>query len=331
MWARWLTLLSKRKAKTPIKVDMDTRIWKHLLGFLLIVGGMAAVLEWRYKNYVTVPDILYYKLEEDGSKYTHLYIGNSHIGAFHAYNPDSNAKVRNLSLQGQDLFKEWVALKKWLPKMPNVKTVVLGLDYEIIGQNQTLSGEEFLDRQFFRYTDTLYRYSFSNVMMAKSSFFRSNRDIKYLFSNGDNMGDPSKMDLNFIPVESRKKVTDAECRKRALEHSLIKFKKAVIPENEVYLERIISLCKERNVKLLVINTPKSECYKGYLYRENSNYAKQQIDSVLSANGIHYYDFDGDPMFAPDDYADYDHITYDASKKLLDSLFTYAHPIEATKE
>jgi hypothetical protein len=106
-------------------------------------------------------------MDERAPSFTHIYIGNSHTGGFHAYHPDSSAKICNLSMQGQDLFKEYAVLKKWLPKMVNVHDVLLGLDYEVLGQNQALNGEEYLDRQFYRYTDTMYRYSFSNVIMAR--------------------------------------------------------------------------------------------------------------------------------------------------------------------
>jgi hypothetical protein len=128
------------------------------------------------------------------------------------------------------------------------------------------------------------------------------------------------MELNFIPVDSRKRLSDIECKKRATENSVIKFQRKSISENLSYLSNIIDLCGDQKVKLHIVNTPKSECYLGYVNKENTMLAKQKIDSLIATKGMKYYDYVGSSLFNQGEFADYDHINYTASKKLIDLIY-----------
>jgi len=282
------------------------------------MSGTAYFLEWKFRNAYSQPDILFYNLDKKAADYTHVYIGDSHIGVFHEYSSDSTAVVRNLSNGGQDLFKDWVILKKWAPQMKNLKFIMVGVEYELLGHNQTISGEEYLDRQFFKYTDTLYRYSFSNVLMAKSNFFRANRNIGYVFTDTDKKTDLGKLEMNYTPLIGAKK-TLYDCRKRAIEHSVIKFNKKLVAENLAYLQNIIQICKELHIHLLVMTPPKAPCYDNYVDHEVMANAKHLIDSVTTANKVDYLDFYPDKDFQDDAFIDFDHLTPAGVKKLINKI------------
>lgn len=284
--------------------------------FIIIVSASVLALEYRYKNYSTVTDSVYQNLDVNKLKLTHLYIGNSHTINLGTYTNDSNAFVGNFGYQGLDLFKTFALLRKWIPQMKQLKYVYLGLDYEVLGQNQSLSGEEYLDRQFFKYTDTLYKFNVSNVLMSKSNFFRANRDLSYLFKSSSVKKDAT----NFIPLDTKKgNLNDAGCKKRAREHSLIKFKKNLLNENLAYLNEIIQICKKQHVELILFNSPKTSCFRNYVVQENVQLAHSKIDSLLQVNQLHYYDYYSSKDFVDSDFKDYDHLNLIATKRMIDLI------------
>lgn len=284
---------------------------------ILLLGCILTIiffLEYKYKSYQTPADLLFYNLEREANFISTLYIGGSHTGVIENYTKDSSQLVRNLSSQGCDVFKIYAILKKWQPQMPNLKKVYIGIDYEMLGQNQAMFGEEYLDRQFFKYTDTLYKYDFTNILMSKSNFFRANRDLSHLISNENK----EIKAPNFIPLTNTVS-SEIECKKRAIEHSVIKFNSKLISENLNFINSIISLAKNNSIELIVFNAPKQKCFQENVKKETSLLAKQKLDSLFEANQVKYYDFWNDSHFTDSDFGDYDHLNARGVEKLMQKL------------
>lgn len=313
------------------------RFLKFIFLVLAICAASIAVLEFTYRNYSTQADRVFKPYYAKANTVQTLYIGNSHIGVFGEIFPKEIKEVGNMSLGGQDIFRMYTVIKTVLPKSPALKKIYLGLDYDLIGYNQTKSGQEYINREYFQYTDTLYNNTMTNRAMSMSNFFRANRDIAYLFKREKQEDKP----VNFIPVASTPAATSSGtaskattevatplphktidpflCRKRAEEHTLLKFKKQNIDENLDYLQRIVALCKQQNVELILFNPPKTECYKGYSNKEVVINAKHIIDSFSVANKVPYLDFYNDSTFNDDMFVDYDHLNATGVKILSDKL------------
>lgn len=292
---------------------------------ILACAFIIAMLEYRYKNYITSYDYVFSYFYQKKDSVKTVYIGNSHTGALGTVSTIKNNNVVNLSSQGLDLFKIYCTLKKIIPQASKLNKVYLGLDYEMIGQNQTVSGEEYIERQYYKYIDTLYHYDFANRLMSNSHFFRSNRDLKFFFKK-DNGADAIERANAFIPTSSKNKnLNDVDCKKRSREHSVYKFRINLIDENINYLLAIMHLCKENNVRLYLFNAPKSNCYCQHVNIENINYAKHKIDSIALFHNQIYYDYYNSTMFYESDFADYDHLNFNGATKLvyhIDSTIEY---------
>lgn len=314
------------------------RFLKFILSVLLICAITIALLEYGYRNYSTQADRLFKPYYAKANTVETIYIGNSHIGVFNELFPQETKEVGNMSLGGQDIFRMYLALKTIIPKSPNLKKIYLGLDYDLIGYNQCKSGQEYIDREYFPYTGELYNNTMTNRAMSMSNFFRSNRDIAYLFKKPE-----EKKPLNFIPVASTPVAESNDtaakeiaaqvvvphkthdpfmCRKRAEEHSLLKFKQKNIPENLDYLNRIVQLCSKHNIQLILFDPPKTDCYRANCSKENVALAKQLIDSFAIANKTPYLDFYTDTTFNDDMFVDYDHLNMTGVKILSDKLTTH---------
>ena len=218
----------------------------------------------------------------------------------------------------------------------------MGLDYDLVGYNQVKNGDEHYDREYYPYTGEMYNDNLTNRLMSKSSFFRANRDMSYLF-----FGPKKKKPVNFIPITSsspatatdtvtkvdapaaaspqaqapapHKKLDPFMCRKRAEEHTLLKYKEKYIPENLNYLKTIVDVCQKHNVELIFFNPPKTECYKGSSNKKNVANAKHIIDSFVTANKLVYLDVYNDPAFNDDLFVVFDHLNPQGTVILGDKL------------
>ena len=284
---------------------------------LTLSAGVVFVLEFLFRDYKTTADYLFRRFNKRTTTVETIYIGNSHIGAFSSVLPDSMHSMVNMSIGGQDIFRMWAVLNKIVPQSPNLKVVYMGLDYDLIGYNQSKSGQEYIDRQYYKYTGQLYNNTPTNRAMSSSSFFRSNRDLAYIFAKKvKDTGDEEV--ANFIPLTSSK-ANPEECKKRAEEHTLLKFKNANMAENLAYLAQIVAICHLHNVQLVFINPPKTECYRQYSNPQVLTVAKHTIDSFITVQHATYHDFYSDTAFHDTMFADFDHLNYTGVSLLISKL------------
>ncbi len=312
------------------------RFAKFIFSVLIICLVVMALLEYAYRNYSTWAARIFIPYYRNARTIETIYIGNSHMEVLSLAISEEIKTVGNLSLGGQDIFLMYAAIKTVIPKSPALKKIYLGLDYDLIGYNQTKSGQEYIDRDYYEFTGELYNNTLTNRLMSRSNFFRSNRNIEYLF----NWNLKKNKRINFIPLNSipmglyadtsllpaspsHRKVDSFMCRKRAEEHSILKFKRKNISENLEFLERIVLLCTKYKIEIILVNPPKPECYKNFCNKDNIIFAKHVIDSFTSTNKIQYLDFYNDTAFFNDDlYVDDDHLNAIGAKIFCDKLFSY---------
>lgn len=323
------------------------RFAKFILLWLVICVSVAAVLEYAYRNYTTVANYLFGTYYKKAATIEALYVGNSHVGVFTEIFPDETPNVGNMSMGGQDIFRMYTVIKTVVPKSPNLKRIYMGLDYDLVGYNQTKNGDEHYDRVYYPYTGEMYNNTLTNRLMSKSNFFLANRDMAYLF-----LPEKKKKPINFIPVATTPAATNntatspapadttnkqsikiAEpvahktmdpfmCRKRAEEHTLLKYKEKYIPENLRYLLSIIEICQKHQVELIFFCPPKTECYKSSSSAKNVTSAKHIIDSFVVANKATYIDLYNSPLFNDDMFVDFDHLNPAGTLILNDTLTSF---------
>ena len=284
---------------------------------MFALGTSVFFIELKYKTYKAPADYLFENYNAVKNDSSLIIIGNSHLGEFHKLFPASAYKVINFSIGGQDLFREYTVIHKLLAQPNKIKKIMLGLDYDIIGYNQVLSGQDYIDKQYYKYVDTLYEYSAINCAISSLSFFRANRDISFLFKKP--VPEENKPEINFIPLTTAKNLNAEDCKNRAMEHTAIKFNKALIAENSQLLEKLIALCKTKKIELILLNLPKSNCYRSYSNAENIQLGKNKIIELLQKHQLIYYDLYDDTGFFDDDFTDYDHLNEKGIKKVYQKL------------
>jgi hypothetical protein len=293
----------------------------------LIVSSITVLLDFAFKNYQTEADRIFNTYNSKASKVNTLIIGNSHIGVCNYALPPQSNLTGNMCLGNIDIYRIYTLLKTITPYSPQLKKIYLGLDYEMLGYNQTQCGQKYMDYACFKYTGTLYNNSLTNRLMAHSNFFRANRDIAYFIK-----GQKTKEQLNYIPVEttlsanttskknSKYQVPDlTQCRKRAIDATTLKYSEQYIPENKQYLLQIIKLCKQKHIQLFIINTPKTSCYRTFADTKNLSESGRQIDSLCVNYHIPLLNFYSDTSFPDSLFTDADHLNYYGANLLMKKI------------
>jgi len=273
--------------------------------FIIIIFS----LEYVFKNYTNNIDQTFNNYYNNKSKVECVLIGNSHIQALQ--NPNLNKmKSFNFSFGGQDLFHINSIIKTICKKKNNLKFILIGVDYDLLGYNYKTANTIWKDRHYYNSTGELYDSTYINKLLAKSNFFNANRDFSKLF-----MHNIKKSNNHVIP----KLTSNTSCHKRAKEHSQIKFDTELIDENLTYLNEITQTILKENINFIFITTPKSKCYRDNYLNENMLKCKDILNNFCNVNNINYYDFFDDSVFSNSDFADYDHLNEKGTKKLFKKI------------
>lgn len=274
------------------------------ISFILIVG----CLEFLFKNTPNFIEDTFIELKSNNS-FEVLLLGNSHIQALGE--PMINgAESFNFGVGGQDIHHMHMILEHILLKMnkKHLKQVIIGLDYDLLGYSYKSANTMWLDRLYYPVTGKLGDNSFGAIMMAKSNFFRANRDFSKLTKVSQTI---KNQDLNYLDF--------SPCDKRAEEHSETKFDKSEINKNVKLLESIYSLCKNQNIRLTLINLPKANCYYKF-YNKDLVYSAQNILRNFSKNkDLVFYDFWDSDKFNDEMFSDNDHLNNLGVKRIINAL------------
>ena len=283
-----------------------------LLGTFLI---FVVFIEFRLRNVQSPIDTLLSKQSENYSADI-VVIGNSHTGVLiDAEDSVFTKQSLNFSLSNLELDDRYKVLKLAV-KTGYIKTVILGMDADQLGH---VSSSNIYDMQLKKYGMPLSANSLGNRVLSNLNFFRLHLGFKELLQAIVGGANRENFTVNFIPFTNKQKNDTNACLKRAQEHSLYGFKNENVINNLSILQRIINLCKEKNIQLLLLQTPKSACYSSGYSNTNIQTALLKIDSVSSIHKVRFLNYFDNQMFTEDDFTDYDHLNKKGSNKLVNMI------------
>lgn len=286
----------------------------EIAALLVFITLVFLLLEFLFKDYRNAVDNImddFFKVNKTAGV---LLVGNSHtLPLYHALKQEANANVACLTIGGDDLFWMQALVKRHLKEMPAAGYVLLNCDDELLGFNQSLSGLKYMNRILYPYTDTMYENSSIDKLLSRSNFFRSNRDMGFLFNK------PLPDDMMMTGVGGRSDFTDEECRARAREISDKRFQQKLFGENLAYLKAIIAEARKYRTELFILKMPKCACLQASVIRKNLDASRMLLDSLFEAEHVEQLDFSADTTFLRGDFANPDHLTTSAARKLMDAI------------
>lgn len=277
---------------TPIKSFL-----KQLVFFLLLLSiVILSLLTWlSHKN---TQLLLKYKIDPNVNT---LIIGDSHLA--HGIDDHLLPNCLNISEPAEAFMFSYSKLLPLLKTHPQIRTVILGCSYHSISAyyDKRMFGELSIDvssNYFFIVPNNLkFQFLWSN-MRNGISYFR-----EVLNKGGSNL---SKRHGNYSFIgyynnhATHSSINDSSITKRINYQYFTNGKLANFSSsNMLYLHKIIELCKNRGMRLIILNTPLHVKYKKAVPMK----FKDKFYSLVDDNKIDLIEFDDlkltDSCFLPD--------------------------------
>lgn len=275
-----------------------------------------------YANYKLAAD---YKIE---SNINTLVIGDSHTQK--AINDRYFPNAINLSQSSECFIYSYSKLLEILKHHPNIKTVLLGCSFHSFSSYY----DEFV---FGKYgAETSARYFFIMPLTLKLEFLLKNNNLtgRYLLqilSNGiTNLGVRSGQYSflgNYEAYRTSVKLSEQSIRKRVNTHYFQQGKMDGFSSlNVYYLSKVVELCKERKIKLILLNTP---MHKYYIENVPDKF-KDKFYSLIKSKKLNLIEFEklklDDSCFLPDG----DHVNEEGARLTTLFLVNVLKPANSAK-
>ena len=270
------------------------------LAVLLIT--MEILLQSIPNNYKIKSDYIEHHSEEIET----LILGNSHT--YYGLNPEwMNPHTFNMSNVSQSLDIDLAILNHYLPKMPQLKTVVIRLSYDSMFETLSKTNEHWRYKDYALYTNVPLEYSWKHHSEILSISFKENlkRIFKYFVKN-----EPSVtcndlgwgMDANSSQSKDLHK-TGVLVAKKHTANSMDLF-----DDNFNSLKNMADLCAQRQIQIVLVTPPAFESY--YL-----NLDVDQLEATINTglelanqyDHVLYYNFLESSRFDKQHFFDADHL------------------------
>lgn len=288
------------------------RFLRYSLFYLMPVMVLLVVLEVLLRR---IPNDYSFKNErvtQDGRDMSFIILGNSH--AYKGIEPDTmGAGGFNLANISQDLRYDRAILERYLPALPNLRSIVLTISYGSLGAQLEQGREAWRVKNYGLYMDIddhattlehrlelLNRPMREQVAMIGESW--NGVDNRICSNSGAGHQQP-KEDLDL----------DRSGKEAAARHRRTSARS--IEQSRAELDRIVQLAKERGIRLHLITAPAWRSYRDAL-------EPQQLNSVIGyckalderGSLVDYHNFMDDPRFVQADFADADHLSVQGQNK-----------------
>ncbi|MGJ8667687.1 MAG: hypothetical protein ACSHW7_15055 [Patiriisocius sp.] len=290
-------------------------LYKKLLIFLLpLVVGWGA-LEFFYRTTETNYTYKTAQLIENYDAIEILILGDSHT--FYGLNPVYfTSETFNLANISQTLYFDELLLEKHIYSMPNLKTVILNVSYFSLSSMDN-SKEDSWRKYFYEVQMDLdvpivspfapQKYSLALARRLNKSFqlinnYHENETIVNCYKNG--FGIQGERDI----VKDKEAISSFIANKH--EDGLLDFE-----NNTARLQRMITLCKEKNINVILLEMPVYSTYYNLLSQEKWAKIESTLGSLVAENkNVFHLDLTQNPAFKKEDLRDADHLTNEGAEK-----------------
>lgn len=261
-----------------------------LFVIMLLVGAMAPYFygeKYYYQDYKVRKSL--------SGEIDTLIVGSSH--ALRSVKPTVlneklNIKAYNLSSPLMSMYGRYVLLKKEVERN-KIKTVYLELSYNALTIDRENLGFEGDLYVLGRLDNTKERLNFSQTAFRKDEYSKVFSDIiqrsAYSLSKFSTEPIAQYETYGYLPVEVNDQSLTFEEKNKILNTELLDTE--IKKENLEYFNKIIKLCNDNNIKIVLVVTPVTE--KMILKYKNLDELFSQYTYLAKENNSEYYDFNLD--------------------------------------
>jgi hypothetical protein len=192
---------------------------------------------------------------------TSLFVGDSHIKL--AVNDSIVQNSANIALTSESYYFSYLKLNEILNTNPSIKKVYIGFGY----QNLSSYFDDYIFGMYSK--DVSSRYFFIMPFSEKVQFAKYNKPnallyFRYVFTNGlKNSVTKNKTFIGcyeniFKNISARTASMDNRIAHQYYNHGVL-YKPSEF--NTLYLTKVVELCRKKNVRLIMLNTPVHPYYR----------------------------------------------------------------------
>lgn len=268
----------------------------------------------------SIPNNYSYKndyLEKNSSSIKILALGSSHT--FSGINPKYfSSKAFNAAESSQSFKYDYWILSKFIHKMDSLEYVIIPISYfSPVMTMESGYSNSFVKNYCIYYNCPFHKfepeYNFEMWGFGPPTLDK----IKSLFKEKDKSLVCDKLGYGMrYNSKTRKADWYTRGKSRAKEHTVDTINHAILNESYDYLRKMISLCKEKNIKVILLTTP---AYKTYTDNLNPSQVKimEEMGNKFSKENKNtiYLNLLTSPKFNQSDFFNTDHLSEIGAKKL----------------
>lgn len=253
-----------------------------------------------------------YKLSPDVNK---LAIGDSHIRS--SVNDSLLNNTKNVGLTCESFIYTFYKLKTLLKNNPKIDTVLLGASYH--------NFSVFYDDWTYSHA-ILFRYFYTLPLKAKYELLKKINFAKFIYYSVQNgtislFSEPGKNEWlgAYENGRTNKVITEQSINKGIrIQYYRNEKETGFSNINIRYFLEIVNLCREKNITLIILNTPIYDKYKDKIPMK----FRDKYYSLIKDNHLNLIEFDGLSLEPGDFYPDGEHVTESGALLVTNYLKKY---------
>lgn len=246
---------------------------------------------------------------KNADKVNTIVLGSSHT--YFGIRPEFIDSMYNLANTSQNLKYDYFILEKYGNLCSNLKTVILPISYFTFFTKGFENGNSWYYATYYKiYMNCSFHSNFSKYnaeVFHPSVYFGKLKS--WLLGINNNTCDSLGWGLNYSLEKKKQSWDNTASTEAAKRHTAENWN--YLSDNHSYLDKIISYCKARNIRLVFITTPTWHTYNEKLDKKQLD---KMYDIIYSYTDIEYHDYLKDNRFAEDDFYDGDHLSDVGAKK-----------------
>lgn len=245
---------------------------------------------------------------------TTLILGNSH--ELNAINPAFlSTEAFNLANASQTLYYDSALLQNYLPQLPKLKTVIIGISYFSFFYELSDISEHWRQQFYYQTYDikplSLKFFELNNY--SKLSLYGFSKTFNLLKQKGISQDCQNLLPNGFLYKSTNETINDSLGKKRVELHHKQRF----ISQTQKIKNRVLHLVqflKSKNIKVVFVTTPCHSSY--YKFCDEKNLIDQQkfIQQLCQQYNFKYLNFFKDTRFVLEDFANADHLNFKGATK-----------------
>ena len=246
-----------------------------------------------------------------------LVLGSSHT--YFGINPEKfTAETFNLAFTSQNFEYDYFLLNQYVERCTSLKNLILPISYFSMFSNRFEDKDSWwyaINYKIYMNCDihsdfSKYNFEFFHPSVYKGKLLSILKPSENLQCTELGMG---------TAYDIKNKTNNWNDAEAAIERHTVK-DYSKLEDNRGFLNKIIALCKDKDINVILITTPTWHTYYNGLNKVQLAKMHEVIDKLLRNNEhVKYYDFLTDDRFVEDDFYDCDHLSNIGANKFSEIL------------